>query len=546
MDSQRSFLIIGLLLVSFLLWQQWQLDYGPQPVVPEQADAQPVSPSSSSDQDVPVATGDIPTNTVSAPIVANYVQVNTDTFNLNIDLKGGDIVNAELKKYPLELNSEDKYTILTNEPAQLHIAQSGLVGQDGPDASKAGRPIYQAQSENYTLQGDTLRVPLTYTSDTGLIITKTFVFTKQSHTIDVEYSVENTSDAVKQLQPYAQLKQLAREDDAGMFMYTYRGGAYATEEDNYKKYKFSKFEDDPLAEQTKGGWVAMLEHYFVSAWVPPQAESNALYSRLLSNNQAIIGFTSQPVAVEPGATATIKQVLYIGPKDQATLKDIAKGLDLTVDYGILFWISQPLFALLKLLHDLVNNWGGAIILITVIVKGAMYWLTKAQYTSMAKMRMLQPKMTALRDRYGDDRQKMAQATMELYKKEKVNPMGGCFPILLQMPVFFALYWVLQESVELRHADFVLWIHDLSAPDPFFVLPALTGLTMFLLQKLQPMAVQDPMQAKIMQWMPVAMSIFFFFFPAGLVLYWLVSNIITLIQAKIIYAALDKKGLGAKS
>lgn len=361
MDSQRSFLLIGLALVSFLLWQQWQLDYGPQPIEPVQAETHANTPEQQAEQDIPVATGDIPQSTNVAPITSKYVDIQTDTFSVQIDLKGGDIITANLKQYPLELNSEEKYTILSNEPSRLHIAQSGLVGQDGPDANKNGRPIYQVQSEHYELQGDTLRVPLTFTDESGLKITKTFVFTKQSHAIYVEYTIQNMSDVVKQLQPYAQLKQLAREDNAGMFMYTYRGGAYSTEEDKYKKYKFSKFEDDPLNQPTKGGWIAMLEHYFVSAWIPPQEESNTLYSKYLSSNQGIIGFTSQPIAIEPGTTTTIKQELYLGPKDQATLKNIARGLDLTVDYGILFWISQPLFALLKFCASIyIMVWGGGI------------------------------------------------------------------------------------------------------------------------------------------------------------------------------------------
>ena len=288
----------------------------------------------------------------------------------------------------------------------------------------------------------------------------------------------------------------------------------------------------------------MLEHYFVSAWVPPQNETNNIYSRVLQDRYAAIGYTGDPLTVQAGETVELTSTLYLGPKDQDTLKSLAEGLHLTVDYGILWWISLPLFDLLKFLHSLTLNWGVAIILITIIVKGAMYWLTKKQYESMAKMRALQPKMQQLKERFGDDRQKMSQGMMELYKKEKVNPMGGCFPLLLQMPIFLALYWVLLESVELRHAEFFLWITDLSVKDPYFVLPVLTGASMFLLQKLQPMTIQDPMQQKIMTWMPVFMSIFFLWFPAGLVLYWLVSNVITLIQAKLIYASMEKRGLKA--
>ena len=289
----------------------------------------------------------------------------------------------------------------------------------------------------------------------------------------------------------------------------------------------------------------MIEHYFVSAWVPPQDQTNSLYSKMTQNGNAIIGVVGQSVDIEPGQSVDIQSSLYLGPKDQDTLKQIARGLDLTVDYGFLWWISQPLFTFLQFIHSLVGNWGFSIILITIVVKGAMYPLTKAQYESMAKMRALKPKMDALKERYGDDKQKMQQAMMEMYKKDKVNPMGGCFPLLLQMPIFLALYWVLLESVELRHADFIFWITDLSVKDPYFVLPILTGLSMYLLQKLQPMTMTDPMQQKIMQFMPVAMSLFFFIFPAGLVLYWLISNIITLIQAKIIYASMEKRGLKTK-
>jgi YidC/Oxa1 family membrane protein insertase len=290
----------------------------------------------------------------------------------------------------------------------------------------------------------------------------------------------------------------------------------------------------------------MIEHYFVTAWVPPQTETNTITSRIVDGNFAIIGYTGEPMTVAVNGERQISSQLYMGPKTQSVLAAISPGLDLTVDYGFLWMISQPLFSLLTWIQTIVINWGLAIICVTIVVKGAMYWLTKKQYESMAKMRNLQPKMAQLKERFGDDRQKMSQAMMEMYKKEKVNPMGGCFPLLLQMPIFLALYWVLLESVELRHADFIFWITDLSIADPYYVLPILTGASMFLLQRLQPMTITDPLQQKIMTYMPVAMSIFFFFFPAGLVLYWLVSNVITLIQAKIIYASMERRGISSKS
>ena len=552
MESQRSFLIIGLALVSFLLWQSWQKDYGPQPVVPvEQQQTQETSqgvPSfnENGSEDVPSSDSVPAAQPIAAAQSSNrIIEVKTDTLDLRIDLLGGDVVSADLLKFPVEQGSDVPYSLLRSGNG-LYVAQSGLIGAQGRDASTSGRPVYNAQSDYYEMTGDTLVIPLTWKNNQGLSVTKTFTFTKGQYDVNVSYSVENGTGSAATVQPYAQLKQVMEfEDDSNMFMPTYRGAAYSTEDDRYQKYSFDEIEDDNLRETTKAGWVGMLEHYFVSAWVPSQEQANTLYSRNLKNQYAVIGVLSPSESVAPGETKTLASTLYMGPKDQESLAKIARGLDLTVDYGILFWISQPLFALLTFLHSLVNNWGVAIILITIVVKGAMYWLTKKQYESMARMRNLAPKMQQLKDRFGDDRQKMSQAMMELYRKEKVNPMGGCLPLLLQMPIFLALYWVLMESVELRHADFVLWITDLSTKDPYFVLPILTGASMYLLQKLQPTTITDPMQQKIMQWMPVAMSVFFLWFPAGLVLYWLVSNVITLVQAKMIYASMEKRGISSK-
>ena len=552
MESQRSFLIIGLALVSFLLWQSWQKDYGPQPVVPvEQQQTQETSqgvPSfnENGSEDVPSSDSVPAAQPIAAAQSSNrIIEVKTDTLDLRIDLLGGDVVSADLLKFPVEQGSDIPYSLLRSGNG-LYVAQSGLIGAQGPDASSSGRPVYNAQSDYYEMTGDTLVIPLTWKNNQGLSVTKTFTFTKGQYDVNVSYSVENGTGSAATVQPYAQLKQVMEfEDDSNMFMPTYRGAAYSTEDDRYQKYSFDEIEDETLRETTKAGWVGMLEHYFVSAWVPSQEQTNTLYSRNLKNQYAVIGVLSPSESVAPGETKTLASTLYMGPKDQESLAKIARGLDLTVDYGILFWISQPLFALLTFLHSLVNNWGVAIILITIVVKGAMYWLTKKQYESMARMRNLAPKMQQLKDRFGDDRQKMSQAMMELYRKEKVNPMGGCLPLLLQMPIFLALYWVLMESVELRHADFVLWITDLSTKDPYFVLPILTGASMYLLQKLQPTTITDPMQQKIMQWMPVAMSVFFLWFPAGLVLYWLVSNVITLVQAKMIYASMEKRGISSK-
>ncbi len=543
MESQRSFILIGLALVGFLLWQQWQADYGPKPVVAKQPSSQQTEAgvTSQGSEDVPLAVG--PQTTLSKATSGKIITVKTDTLILSIDTVGGDVVSANLVKYPVEQDSDESYSLLRPSGEGLFIAQSGLIGKDGPDSK--GRPIYTTTQDDFVMQGDTLTVPLSLETADGITVIKSFTFSKDSHAVDVNYQITNNTSDVKQLQQFAQLKQSMLQEDGSMFMPTYRGGAYSTEEDRYEKYAFDEMVDRPLKETTPAGWAAMIEHYFVSAWVPPQDQTNNLYSRVLQNTNGVIGFTGQSISIDAGQTAEINSILYLGPKDQDTLAKIARGLDLTVDYGFLWMISQPLFHLLQLIQSIIGNWGFSIVVITIIVKGIMYPLTKKQYESMAKMRALKPKMDALKDRYGDDRQKMQQAMMKMYKEDKVNPMGGCFPLLLQMPIFLALYWVLLESVELRHADFIFWITDLSAKDPYFVLPALTGLSMWLLQKLQPMTMTDPMQQKIMQFMPVAMSLFFFIFPAGLVLYWLISNIITLVQAKFIYASMEKRGLSTK-
>ncbi|WP_297819208.1 membrane protein insertase YidC [uncultured Paraglaciecola sp.] len=543
MESQRSFLLIGLAMVGFLLWQQWQLDYGPQPIAPITSVQTSTELDMPSSEDVPAASSDGPTMVAKASSGGEIISVVTDTLIISIDTKGGDVVSADLAKFPLEEGSSESYSLLRPSGDKLFIAQSGLIGRDGTDSK--GRPTYTVAKDSYFLEGDSLTVPLELVTPGGLQVTKNFTFTRDSHKVDVSYIIKNNTSDPKQVQQFAQLKQSMLEQEGSMFMPIYRGGAFGTEEDIYEKYAFDDMADNNLKETTAAGWVAMIEHYFVSAWVPPQDQNNKLFSRILQQTNGVIGFTGQSVTIQAGETAQINSILYLGPKDQDTLAGIARGLDLTVDYGFLFMISQPLFSFLQFIQSLVGNWGFAIILITIVVKGAMYPLTKKQYESMAKMRALKPKMDALKERFGDDKQKMQKAMMEMYKKDKVNPMGGCFPLLLQMPIFLALYWVLLESVELRHADFIFWITDLSAKDPFFVLPVLTGLSMYLLQKLQPMTMTDPMQQKIMQFMPVAMSLFFFIFPAGLVLYWLISNVITLIQAKIIYASMEKRGLQTK-
>lgn len=548
MESQRSLLVIGLALVSFLLWIEWNKAQAPVPVpVPvEQNTTSSTVPSTlASAQNQ--SSGDIPTtNDSPVPVTTasnQYIKVKNNVLDFSIDPLGGDIVSLVLPQYPTELNGDEAFTMLNTKPGQYYVAQSGLVGTNGTDKN-GQRPQYQVERFEYDATNGAVTIPLTVYHDNMAII-KTFTVEPDSYLIRVSHDIVNNSAETKQVRQFAQLNQVVQGPETSMFMQTYRGAAYSANDKLYEKIDFDDFSDEKLNESTLGGWVAMIQHYFVSAWIPPQTEQNSVYTIDSNGYKAIIGFTGQNTTIAAGTTASLATQLYVGPKDQNYLVTLAEGLDLTIDYGIFWWIAQPLFWLLTTIYSFVLNWGYAIIGTTIVVKGFMYWLTKKQYESMAKLRAIQPKMEQLKQRYADDRQKLSQGMMELYKKEKVNPMGGCLPLLIQMPIFLALYWVLLESVELRHADFIFWIDDLSAMDPYFVLPILTGASMYLLQRLQPMTIQDPMQAKIMQYMPVAMSIFFIWFPSGLVLYWLVSNVITIIQAKLIYSAMERKGLKNK-
>lgn len=542
MESQKSFLLIGLALVSYLLWEQWQLDHAPKSLpTPTQIEqtAAGVQPSAI-ESDVPVS------NNAEALVTTNNaatIEVTTDVVKAKINLLGGDLINVQLLDYAKEKNGTEPYTLLAESGGQLFHAQSGLTGTDGPDASSKGRPLYKTTAESFTLVGDELRVPLTFTSASGLKVTKTYIFKKGEHSLKIDFDISNQSDSVKNVQLFAQLKQHVAQVQSSMMMPTYHGTAYSSDEDKYEKITFDDIFDKKMNIHSTGGWIAMIEHYFVTAFIPSSPQDQIdISTQALSGGLALIRYKGEAVNIAPGETKSLTTTLYSGPKDQDKLADLAPSLDLTVDYGILWFISQPLFHLLTFLHSLVANWGVAIILITIIVKGAMYKLTKKQYSSMAKLRQLQPKLTELKTRCGDDKQKFSQAMMELYRKEKVNPMGGCLPILIQMPIFLALYWVFVESVELRHAEFALWIHDLSQQDPYYVLPILMGISMFVMQKLQPTPVQDPIQKKIFQYMPIAFTFFFLWFPAGLVLYWLVSNIISIIQMLMINKSIEKQEL----
>ncbi|MCY9872909.1 membrane protein insertase YidC [Vibrio barjaei] len=540
MDSQRNILLIGLALVSFLLFQQWQSYKNPAPVPTQQTQSSTLPAPSFADEHDP-APGQ------SQTAAEKIITVKTDVLTLGINTVGGDVVTAKLNEYATELESSEPFELLKDDQGHQFIAQSGLVGPQGIDLSSTSRPAYTVSADSFTIADgqDELRVPMTFEAN-GISYTKTFILKRGNYAIDVEYDVDNNSGQNATFGMYAHLRQNLQDKGGSITMPTYNGGAYSTQDVRYKKYSFEDMQDRNLSlNLTDGqGWAAMIQHYFAAAWIPREAPGTNLYTRVIGN-LGDIGVRMPNATIADGQSATLKATLWAGPKLQDQMAATAPNLDLVVDYGWLWFIAKPLHTLLSFIQGIVVNWGLAIICLTFIVRGAMYPLTKAQYTSMAKMRMLQPKLQAMRERIGDDRQRMSQEMMELYKKEKVNPLGGCLPILLQMPIFIALYWALMESVELRHSPFFGWIHDLSAQDPYYILPLLMGASMFLIQKMSPTTVTDPMQQKIMTFMPVMFTFFFLWFPSGLVLYWLVSNIVTLIQQTLIYRALEKKGLHSK-
>lgn len=541
MDSQRNILLIGLALVSFLLFQQWQVAKNPEPQAVEQAQSSSTLPAPSFADELDPVPG-------QQQASAKTITVTTDVLTLSIDTVGGDVVHANLNEYSAELDSSDSFVLLKDAQGHQFIAQSGLVGPQGIDLSSTNRPHYNVSADSFTLADgqDELRVPMTFTTN-GIEYTKTYIFKRGSYALNVEYDVVNNSGNNATFGMYAHLRQNLMDDGGSITMPTYRGGAYSTEDTRYKKYSFDDMQDRNLSLNLADGqgWAAMIQHYFAAAWIPRNEPGTNLYTRVIGN-LGDIGVRMPNKTIATGDQAKFEATLWVGPKLQDEMAEVAPNLDLVVDYGWLWFIAKPLHMLLSFIQSFVGNWGVAIICLTFIVRGAMYPLTKAQYTSMAKMRMLQPKLQAMRERIGDDRQRMSQEMMELYKKEKVNPLGGCLPLILQMPIFIALYWALMESVELRHSPFFGWIHDLSAQDPYYILPLLMGASMFLIQKMSPTTVTDPMQQKIMTFMPVMFTFFFLFFPSGLVLYWLVSNIVTLIQQTLIYKGLEKKAYTASN
>jgi len=544
MDFTRFSLYTALAAITYLMLLAWQEDY--PPVIDtgsssSELQAIPETPSQVATDlpvDVPTTSAQPPSNSTETAITeqtidstARLVAVNTDTFQISIDLNGGDIVALAMPQYLKQLDvPDDAFQLLESSSGRNYVAQSGLIGRDGIDSSQ--RAVYRSSQNRYQLgEGqEQLVVDLITTTDNGIEVTKRYSFTRGSYLIDVSFIVENQSQTDFQANPFGQIKRDAYDDpsDVGGFGRSYLGFVTTSADDPYIRIDFDDVDDGAESFDTVGGWIGFSQHYFLSAWVPPSETTNRYTTRRNSINQYFGEFTSTAFNVPAGSIDTWTMGFYAGPKDQYVLAEIAPDLDLTIDYGFLWFLAAPIYWLLRQIDSFIGNYGISIIALTFVVKALFYKLSETQYRSMAGMRRLMPKMQQLKESYGDDRMKLQQATMELYKKEKINPFGGCLPMLVQMPVFIALYWVLMESVELRHAPFMLWLEDLSVRDPFFILPLLMGGTMYLQTSLSP-APADPVQAKVMQFMPVMMTVLFLWFPAGLVLYWLTNGLLGILQ-----------------
>lgn len=572
MDIPRVAIWLGLAIVSYLLVMAWNEDYhqqGPsnEPVAAEESGPATTGsssqPSSTSNQPEPSGDGfERPessmggteqqtdqTTSETTPDNGNTVQVVTDVLNARISLNGGHLVGAQLPEHTRTRKSNQPLKLLQNDSKRTYILESSLLG-DGGSKRGHGNLTFNAKADTYRLEEgeDKLTVDLTHETGSGVQIIKRYTFERDHYRLKVSYHIRNGSDEPWKGYFSGRIVRDESEDPTSQRMIGVRaflGMVLSTPQDPYTKYEFSDLRETPLNRQVDGGWVAFLQHYFMSAWIPDPDETHRYQTRLRGDNLHVMGFVSPGTKVAPGAEKEIHSRVYVGPKIIERLQDIAPNLDRTVDFGWLFFISQPLFYLLDWFHDLTGNWGVAIILLTVVVKLAFYKLSATSYRSMANMRRVQPEMQRLKEQYGDDRQKLSQEMMNLYKKEKINPLGGCLPILVQMPVFISLYWVLFESVQLRHAPFMLWIHDLSVMDPYFILPILMGGSMFLQMQLNPTP-PDPVQAKVMKILPIMFTFFFLWFPAGLVLYWLSNNLLSMAQQFFIYRQIEKEqGKSAK-
>lgn len=550
MDTRRLILFVIFSFSIMMLWDAWQQK--DKPALITQQGTQQASPEVNNGA---VAGDAINTATANNAVIdgqfklakGQRIKVSTDLFQAEIDTFGGDLRRLELNKHRAEDVKNGNFVLMDEaQKPMLYIAQTGLIGADLPNH----KSTFTSATNKYTLADGAAsqEVRLSWQGN-GISVDKIYTFHRGSYVIDVSYQINNGSAAAITPSAYYQIVHDSESKQGSLMMPTFTGGAYFTEADKFKKIAFADMTKDSLSKTSKDGWIGLIEHYFTSAWIPKVGVSREFYTKQLSDNIFAVGVVTPGASISAGSRAEINAQLFAGPQTEKDLSAAAPGLEYAVDYGWLTVVAKPLFWVLTKLNDLVHNWGVAIILLTVLIKAAFYPLSAKSYKSMAQMRELAPRLQSMKEKFGDDKQKMQQAMMEMYRTEKINPMSGCLPILVQIPVFIALYWMILGSVELRHAPFFGWIQDLSAIDPYYVLPILMGATMIIQTYLNP-APTDPIQAKVMKIMPVVFSIFFFFFPAGLVLYWLVNNVLSIAQQwyvnKMIHAeALAKKGNAKK-
>ena len=560
MNQARSFLLIAWLLVAFLIWEAWQKDQLTVPSSgPDTIAAQPAgdAPAAAVPEAVPAsAASDAVPNPDAAPESANatlpalepslgearLLTLSNDVLRLTIDTRGGNVVGAELLDFGQTPEDDAaRVELLSRRSERLFHAQSGLIAASAGAPAPTHQSLFEAEGETFNLAAgaEAVELPLRWTDPSGLELSKRLVLRRGSYVVEVHNSLHNRGEAAWRGNHYRQLLRVPPPKPKGSQftnpeLYSFVGAAWYNPVDKFEKLKFEDFDPKaPLALDQSGGWTAMLQHYFFAAWIPPAEETVRIGTAALAGGQYLIREVGPAFELAPGEQREHSARLYVGPKLQDQLADVAPGLELAIDYGIFTLLAEPLFILLSFLHSLFGNWGWAIIALVVLIKLAFFKLSETQYKSFAKMRAVQPRIEALKERYGDDKQKFQMAMMELYKKEKINPMGGCLPILVQIPVFVALYWVLLESVELRHAPWILWIDNLTARDPYFVLPIVNMATMYVTQLMTPMVGMDPMQKRIMQIMPLAFGFLFAFFPAGLVLYWATNGLLGLAQQWVI-------------
>ncbi|MGB3430535.1 membrane protein insertase YidC [Achromobacter sp.] len=555
MDIRRTVLWMIFSFSLLLLWNNWQIHngkpslFGPTPAATTsepQAAANNATPSVPS-APVPATAGASAVPGAAAPAAARSeeVVITTDVLRLTFDTMGAQLVRAELLKYPAT-GQPDKPTVLLDRAAGLnYVVQTGVVGAPNGQSFPTHQTPFRIVSSERQLTGDNLVVAFEGESG-GVKVTKTFTLHRGRYDVDVRHDLANVSAAPVSPALYLQLERDGNDPaDTSSFYHTFTGFAVYSEQDKFQKITFSDIEKKKAnyIKQSDNGWIAVVQHYFATAWVPPQGKPRT--NELLEVQKNLYAARSIEAVGEiaPGAATRVDSHLWVGPQDQKAMAALAPGLELVVDYGWLTIIAKPLFKLMTWLHSILGNWGWTIVALTVLIKAVFYPLAAASYRSMARMKQVAPRLQALKEKYGDDKQKLNAAMMEMYRTEKINPLGGCLPMVVQIPVFISLYWVLLASVEMRGAPWILWVHDLSIRDPFFILPAIMMATMFLQIKLNPTP-PDPIQAKVMMIMPLVFGGMMFFFPAGLVLYWCVNNTLSIAQQWSITRAMQRKAEAA--